>query len=262
MSVILIGNDIIHYEVLGRGRPILFLHSWVGSWRYWIPVMQTASGHYRAYALDFYGFGDTVKNPQRYRLESQVALVEGFIEILGIAQIAIVGHGLGALVGMLFALRNPQIVDRILAVGLPLGGNKITNRLRNTQPPDLAQSLLGRTPQAEPVLTDATKVDPRAVSASLVEMGDLDTPSLWAQLIPPCLWVHGNSDPVVHPPSLDQAAGLPQLIHRIVFDGAGHFPMLDDSSKFCRLLSDFLALDPGESPQRLQLKKEWKRRVR
>jgi pimeloyl-ACP methyl ester carboxylesterase len=33
----------VHYEVLGRGRPLIFLHGWVGSWRYWIPVMQAAS---------------------------------------------------------------------------------------------------------------------------------------------------------------------------------------------------------------------------
>ena len=52
MSVIVLGSDIVHYEVLGRGRPLLFLHGWVGSWRYWIPSMQAASISYRTYALD------------------------------------------------------------------------------------------------------------------------------------------------------------------------------------------------------------------
>ncbi|MCX7977122.1 MAG: alpha/beta fold hydrolase, partial [Bellilinea sp.] len=104
MSAILIEQDIIHYEVLGRGRPILFLHSWVGSWRYWIPMMQAASVGYRAYALDLYGFGDSAKNRQ-YSLDAQAGLIEAFLEKLGIGRIAIVGHGLGALVGLLFALR-------------------------------------------------------------------------------------------------------------------------------------------------------------
>jgi hypothetical protein len=31
MSVILIDDRIVHYEVLGWGRPIIFLHGWVGS---------------------------------------------------------------------------------------------------------------------------------------------------------------------------------------------------------------------------------------
>ena len=52
MSVILLNQSIVHYEALGRGRPIVFLHGWVGSWRYWISSMQVASTSYRAYALD------------------------------------------------------------------------------------------------------------------------------------------------------------------------------------------------------------------
>jgi hypothetical protein len=38
--------------------------------------------------------------------------------------------------------------------------------------------------------------------------------------------------------------------------------MLDESARFNRLLTDFLALEPGLSPRELQLKEEWKRRVR
>ena len=61
MSAIILRDEIVHYDVLGRGRPLLFLHDWVGSWRYWIPTMQAASTSFRAYALDLWGFGDTAK---------------------------------------------------------------------------------------------------------------------------------------------------------------------------------------------------------
>ena len=50
--------------------------------------------------------------------------------------------------------------------------------------------------------------------------------------------------------------------HAVLFEQSGHFPMLDESSQFGRLLMDFLALASGESPRDLQLKEEWKRRVR
>ena len=62
MSAIIIGDKIVHYEVLGRGKPILFLHGWVGSWRYWIQAMQAASTSYRAYACDMWGYGETAKD--------------------------------------------------------------------------------------------------------------------------------------------------------------------------------------------------------
>ena len=52
------------------------------------------------------------------------------------------------------------------------------------------------------------------------------------------------------------------MMHHIVFEDSGHFPMLDEPSRFHRLVVDFLELSSGESPQQLQLKDEWKRRVR
>ena len=59
MSAIILQGELVHYEVLGHGRPVIFLHGWVGSWRYWIPSMQTASIEFRSYALDMWGFGYT-----------------------------------------------------------------------------------------------------------------------------------------------------------------------------------------------------------
>jgi hypothetical protein len=38
--------------------------------------------------------------------------------------------------------------------------------------------------------------------------------------------------------------------------------MLDESSKFPRLLSEFLELGEEESPRNLQIKEKWQRRVR
>ena len=114
MSAIVFENEIVHYEVLGRGRPVLFLHGWVGSWRYWIPAMQAASTGYRAYALDLWGFGDTAKDEKRYRIADQVHLLHGFLEQMGILRIALVGHGLGSVVALSLSLQFPSLVDRLL----------------------------------------------------------------------------------------------------------------------------------------------------
>ena len=88
------------------GVPVIFLHGWVGSWRYWITSMQVASTSFRAYALDLWGFGDTAHNVLNYSIEQQVSLIDRFLMEMGIGKIALVGHGLGALVGMSFATRS------------------------------------------------------------------------------------------------------------------------------------------------------------
>ena len=120
MSAITIGGDLIHYEVLGRGRPVLLLHGWVGSWRYWVPTMQQLQLKYRVYALDMYGFGDTGKNPQKYALDHQVQLLFEFMNSMAIPKAAFIGHGLGALVTAEFARLYPDKAPRILLVSTPL----------------------------------------------------------------------------------------------------------------------------------------------
>jgi len=120
MSVVTIGDDLIHYEVLGRGRPVLLLHSWLGSWRYWIPTMQQLKMNYKVYAIDLYGYGDSVKDPNKYSLEHQIKLVEDFIDKMGMPKLALVGHGLGAMIAIEYARRHNQRVPRMLIASAPL----------------------------------------------------------------------------------------------------------------------------------------------
>jgi pimeloyl-ACP methyl ester carboxylesterase len=110
MSAIILDGSMVHYEALGRGRPIIFLHGWVGSWRYWINAMQIASTSFRAYALDLFGFGDSMHDPLRYSLDRQADLVKRFLEEMGIGKVALVGHNLGALVGFSYLKQWPQSV--------------------------------------------------------------------------------------------------------------------------------------------------------
>jgi pimeloyl-ACP methyl ester carboxylesterase len=120
MSAITIGGDLIHYEVLGRGRPVLLVHGWIGSWRYWVPAMQQLQLKYRVYALDMYGFGDTGKNPQKYALDHQVQLLFDFMNSMAIPKAAFIGHGLGALAVSEFARLYADKAPRIMLVETPL----------------------------------------------------------------------------------------------------------------------------------------------
>jgi pimeloyl-ACP methyl ester carboxylesterase len=238
---------------------VVFLHGWVGSWRYWLPAMQATSIAYRAYALDLWGFGDSTKTHQ-YDLAQQTALIDGFLEKMGIGRVVLVGHGVGAMAAMAYAWKTPQVVDRVMAVSYPLEESNLVGRLRTSSPAELAEWLLPRVPAADAARVELPKADPSAIAASFSAFTDLEP--IWRQFSTSCLLVNGASDAAILPPRPEQLNDLPEQTHAVLFEPGGHFPMMDDSSKFNRLVTDFLGLASGESPRQLQLKEEWKRRVR
>jgi pimeloyl-ACP methyl ester carboxylesterase len=260
LSVILLDSSIVHYEVLGRGRPVIFLHGWVGSWRYWISTMQVTSTSYRAYALDLWGFGDTAHNALNYSLDQQANLLDRFLNEMGIGKIALVGHGLGALVGMTFAARFPQSVDRMMAISCPLDYQAVNARLRTGTPAELSEWLSSRTPEATTALSDAAKADAKAIADSLAGLQANNVFHSFRTLNIPCLLVYGDKDPAIVIP--DGEYSLSTMTHQVELESSGHFPMIDETTRFNRLLTDFLALDSGSSPRDLQMKEEWRRRVR
>ena len=263
MSTIILDDKTVHYEVLGRGRPIIFLHGWIGSWRYWVPAMQTAAVSFRSYALDLWGFGDTARNPSCYSLGKQTILLGRFIQALGIKKVALIGHGLGALTAILLAQRYPDVVDRVMAVEVPLEEKSVTIRLRSpVSPSDLADWLLGKDPITEPARTDTIKTDPQAITSSFASLERINFMSLMDTMSTPCLIVHGQHDPAVEVLDFERIMSMPENFHQIVLEKSGHFPMLDESIKFNRMMTDFLALGSGVSPRQLQMEEEWKRKIR
>ncbi|HWQ84570.1 MAG TPA: alpha/beta hydrolase [Anaerolineales bacterium] len=262
MSAIILQDELVHYEVLGHGRPLVFLHGWVGSWRYWAATMQSVSGTYRTYALDLWGFGTTSRQPANYSLVRQASLVEAFLEEMGIGKIALVGHGLGALVSLILAARIPRQVDRVMVVGLPGEYTALSPRLYTSQPQDLAEWLLARSLDGNAVRLETPKVDPNAIRRSLEDLQAYNLPVLLETMTSPCLMVWGQNDLAVQAIPRERISGFPERIHGMTFEESGHFPMLDEPSKFQHLLIDFLTLDPGASLRQLQFREEWKRRVR
>ncbi|MFQ3567914.1 MAG: alpha/beta fold hydrolase [Aggregatilineales bacterium] len=120
MSALTVDGDLIHYEVLGRGRPVILIHDVIGSWRYWVPAMQHLHVKFRVYALDLYGYGDSAKTAVRYTLDQQIALLDAFMLQLGLPKAALIGHGLGALVAAEFTRLYPERVPRLMVVSAPL----------------------------------------------------------------------------------------------------------------------------------------------
>ncbi|MDF1512305.1 MAG: alpha/beta hydrolase [Anaerolineae bacterium] len=262
MSAIILASKLVHYEALGRGKPLLFLHDWLGSWRYWIPTMLDISSIYRAYALDFWGFGDSDKVPHRYNISGYVDQIALFLDQMGIEQVPIVGHGLGGIVAVHYALANPGRVDQIMLVSVPLSADQISRPLANYNGGhNPARAILGRKLKSyEEVDLEAEKTDGEAVVSSLRSAVRHEISSTLSVLNLPVALVNSREDPVITAPDESTLLQFGDNIFAYIFENAQHFPMLDEASKFNRLLRDFLMYK--DNWDAIKVKSEWKRRMR
>lgn len=185
MSAITVGSDLVHYEVLGRGgRPVILVHGWLGSWRYWIPTMRQLQLKYRVYALDLFGFGDSSKNPERYTINQQIELLDDFMKQLGIPKAAILAHGLGAHVAIEFAKQYPDRVARMLLSSAPVfDSGDLATRVRPGQKIVLTPSTTSTTtstsinPTIASPMTDATIVSRAAVPLNIPTTSTTSSPT-------------------------------------------------------------------------------------
>ena len=261
MSSITTDQGIVHYEVFGRGRPVILLHGWLGSWGLWQETMTQLGGSYRTYALDFWGFGESGKKRASYAVQDFVSLVDQFMEQLGILQAPLVGHSMGGTVSLSVAVQYPQRVRKVVVIGSPIFGSSLSFLLKLFGRRAIAYivhnnlwmlrwgfKLLAplysrdrRWPDMMDRDLSQTTLESFLVSIASLRRTDL-RPQL-SQVKVPVMGMYGDKDVVVDPqqwqPLLE---GVPHTrVER--FHTAGHFIMLDEPATFMNTLMDFLSCE-------------------
>ncbi len=265
MSAVVINGGLVHYEAFGRGRPVLFLHGWLGSWRYWMPTMEAVSDKHRTYALDLWGFGDSDKSKSRYTVEDYVALVYEFVDKMSIREAPIIGHALGASVALEYAVSHANNVRKVMAVSLPMNPDCINRKLIDfANNSVIAKMMWWRQITYKEVQKEAEKVGEGAISDSIQSVAKLDVKSHIQSLSQRdnsmLLAVYGEKDDIIDPNPTRDLNGSWLNVRQIGLSDSKHFPMLDEAAKFHRLLKDFLDVENDLSV--LELKEEWRRRTR
>lgn len=272
MSAVVIDGAVVHYETWGRGPPLLLVHGWLGSWRYWMNTMEALSSDFRAYALDLWGFGDSAKDKSRYSITSYARLLQDFMEHMGMDGAAFVGHSVGGAVAMVLAARHPELVHRLVSVSVPVRANAISGKLRSFSNTLASQVVLKQDPgwvkrllalakvNHETVASETLKTDPEAISESMRSLASLDLAGELRRVQCPQLAILGRNDPLIDPAEALLFDALGERSRSITMEQPGHFPMLEEAPAFHRLLRDFL-LD-AEHLEDLRVKEMWHRRIR
>lgn len=106
----------LHYLEAGPedGDPVLLLHGWPTSSFLWRNVMPGIAEHRRVLALDLPGFGKSDKPLEAtYSFRYFEKTLDAFVDSLGISKVGLAVHDLGGPVGLYWASRRPEILDRL-----------------------------------------------------------------------------------------------------------------------------------------------------
>ncbi|NOK58345.1 MAG: alpha/beta hydrolase [Chloroflexi bacterium AL-W] len=255
MSIMVIDRQVVHYEVFGQGQPVLFLHGWLGSWRYWYPTIEHVSEHFRAYSFDFWGFGESRRQQTQASIQNYSDQVIRFLDEMGIDKVTLIGHSMGGMVALKTAINHPKRIGRVAAVGAPIVGDSLSWLLKLTDRPVMADAFarvnwlrrymfrlfLGETndPAVHEILDDSVKSSSTTLRRAVGSMWRTDLRPELSRLIVPSLIVHGGRDEIVHPNQADLFEKVPAA-QVVVMPESRHFPFLDEPELFNDILIRFL----------------------
>ena len=104
----------IRYEVIGKGPPILLLHTIRNRLEYSYKVSHLLKKKYTLYLLDLPGFGDSPININtKYDQEFFTNCVVDFIKENKLKNLIIAGESIGAVLSATTAVKLPKIVNKI-----------------------------------------------------------------------------------------------------------------------------------------------------
>ncbi len=258
----------------GEGPAILFIHGLTGSRRNWARLTDTLKTDHRVLAPDLFGHGASAKPMGDYSLGAHAATLRDLLDLLSISRVTLVGHSFGGGIAMEFCYLFPERVQRLVLVSSGGLGRDVSRLLRAATLPgaelvlpliasswvrgrvEAAGRILARTGlRASPETTEVWRgfttladADTRraflATTRGVIDPGGQTVSAhdhLPMGIEIPTLIVWGTRDRMI--PAWHATAGHQAIADSrvVLFEGAGHFPHLDEPERFAQVLGDFMA---------------------
>lgn len=223
--------DIKHYYIeQGQGEPLILLHGNGESSGYFAHQMDAFSKYYRVIALDTRGHGRTPRGTAPFTIRQFAADLYAFLRRLNLKQVSLLGFSDGANIAMIFAMKHPECVHKLILNGgnLGPGGVKGSVQLPITVGYRLASLFAGksREARANAELLGLMVNDPN------IEAAELST------IVSPTLVLAGTRDMIKSGHTRLIADSIPNAQLRFI-EGT-HFIASKNPEEFNRAVLDFL----------------------
>ncbi len=111
-------NDIqLYYEVHGEGDPIIFSHGWMCDCSVWNSQIEFFSKKYKVITYDQRGHGRSDKPEGNYSIQTLSNDMHSLIQKLNLEKVTLVGHSMGGMAALVFALDHPDKISKLVLVG-------------------------------------------------------------------------------------------------------------------------------------------------
>jgi pimeloyl-ACP methyl ester carboxylesterase len=219
-----------HYTEHGNGFPLILLHGNGEDSTYFEKQFPAFSQRYHVYAVDTRGHGKTARGSAPFTIRQFADDLAGFMKSRQIEKADILGFSDGANIAMLFAIKYPALVNKLVLNGgnLDAGGVK-----RMTQIPieigyRIARLFAGRSESA------------RAKAEMLgLMVNDPDIkPEELAAIKAPTLVIVGTDDMIKESHTKLIAANIPGA--ELAFIKGGHFIASENPTEFNQKVLEFL----------------------
>ena len=243
----------IHYVNYGKGKDALVLiHGWTMNADNWRDQIPDLASRYHVIAIDLPGHGQSDKPQVSYTMDYFARAVEAVMKDAKAKRAVLVGHSMGTPVARQFYRKYPQktlgivIVDGVLR---PLAEKAMMDRMiEGFRAPTYKQvidqmltSMRGPSLPAEAMarITASASSTPQYVVVSAMEgMAD---PAIWGddKINVPVLAIMARNP--FYPPNIEEISrGLAPNIDFRMWEGVGHFVMMDKPKEFNEAVIGFL----------------------
>ncbi|MDO4355494.1 MAG: alpha/beta hydrolase [Clostridia bacterium] len=119
------GDFHLHYVEKGAGEPLILLHGNGEDSAYFVHQIEYFSPHYRVIAVDTRGHGQSPRGSAPFTIRQFAEDLLAFMDERAIARAHILGFSDGGNIAMIFALRHPERVNRLVLNGANLNARGV-----------------------------------------------------------------------------------------------------------------------------------------
>ena len=84
----------------------------------WQPQVEYFSKHYRVITYDFFGHGQSALKKNKPSISDYVEQLNNLVNEIGVLNFSLIGHSMGAIIAVAFALRYPKKVKTLIPINI------------------------------------------------------------------------------------------------------------------------------------------------